>query len=297
MGQNIMIRIRNYAGALAALAFFLPLGACQQAPAPVAVAQSAPVEHQRLLPLEGGNNFRDLGGYRAVDGRTVKWGVLFRSGAMNGLTDADFAYLRKLGIATVCDFRDNRERSQAPVHWPVEGMPHVFAKDYSMNIGAMIQTLTAPGLTGEKTAAMMADLYRGLPYDFADQYRTMFAQLLAHRVPLAFNCSAGKDRTGVAAALVLTALGVPRETVFEDFLLSNQYYDPTKGAQGNSAEAKFWLSLPDDVRKALMGVDRRYLEAAFDAIDKRSGGIDGYFKDELGLTPADFVTLRNLYLE
>ena len=87
------------------------LAIARQVPAPVAPQ----VPHERVLPLQGGQNFRDLGGYRTADGRTVKWGLLYRSGAMNALTPADFAALAKRGLVTVCDLRDTRERAKAPV--------------------------------------------------------------------------------------------------------------------------------------------------------------------------------------
>ncbi|MGK6353989.1 tyrosine-protein phosphatase [Sphingomonas sp. DT-207] len=279
--------------ALAASALVLPAASVGQQARP---AQSA-VQHQRVLPLEGGQNFRDLGGYRTADGRTVKWGVLFRSGAMNGLTDKDFAYLRKLGLRTVCDFRDIRERKQAAVNWPAGTPPKVLASDYSMDSAEMMRTLAAPGLDGPKTRTMMASFYRETPYKFADQYRRMFGELKAGNVPLAFNCSAGKDRTGVAAALLLTALGVPHETVVEDYLLSNTYFKPTAAMAGDDEASAFFKRLPPDVIKALMGVDRSYIEGAFAEIRERSGSLDAYYKDELGLSAADIAALRARYLE
>lgn len=299
------------AGALVALAlassaaYSLPTGA---APASAQAAQASPAQatpestadagHQRLLPLEGGQNFRDLGGYRAADGRHVKWGLLFRSGAMNRLTPADFATLRRMGIATVCDFRDNRERASAPARWPEEGAPHVLFTEYeSADNAAIFRALTQPGMDGERTRTMMAGFYRELPYQFAGQYRRMFGELLAGHVPLAFNCSAGKDRTGVAAALLLTALGVDRDTVMEDYLLSNRYFRPERAMSEDAPEMAFFRSLPQDVVTALMGVDARYLDASFAAIEERSGGIRAYYRDELGLSDADIARLRALYLE
>lgn len=290
--------IRNQlAGALAALALLLPAGCAapvrQQAPATTTLA---PVRHERLLPLQGGRNFRDLGGYATADGRTVKWDVLFRSGSMTDLTTADFSYLSKLGLRTVCDFRDNRERKDEPVAWPDPALPHILANDYKMDLSALGQ-LAAPGITADKARTLMAQMYRDLPYQFADQYKRMFGELLAGHAPLAFNCSAGKDRTGVAAALLLSALGVPRETVFEDFLLSNRYYKPATTPKPGSTEAMLAKMLPPDVIPVLTGVDRSFLEAALDSIDSRSGGLAGYFHKELGLTDADLEQLRTLYLE
>ncbi len=278
------------ASALGALALLSPV-ASASAHAPTAQAQSA---HNRLLPLEGGQNFRDLGGYRTRDGHTVKWGVLYRSGAMDRLTDADFLYLSKLGIRTVCDFRSTEERQAAPVRWPAGQAPKILADDYRMDATGL-DFRAAGTWNGEQARAAMAAQYPHILERFNGQYRRMFAQLLAGDTPLAFNCSAGKDRTGVAAALLLTALDVPRETVIEDYLLSNRYFDPKKAMTPNDPAAQAWSRLPPEVLQAFMGVDRSYIEGVFKVIDAHAGGAEGYLRDELGLKPADLATLRRLY--
>ena len=258
---------------------------------PDAAARTA---HDRLVPLQGGQNFRDLGGYRTSDGRIVKWGMLYRSGAMNALTPADFATLAQRGLRTVCDLRDTRERSKAPVGGPTGHAPSVFADDYDMT-GAM-RELADPALDGVKARAMMQRTYADLPFRFAGQYRRMFAELAAGHAPLAVNCSAGKDRTGVAAALLLTVLGVPRATVMQDYLLSNRYFDPARAAAQDPNTAAFAQRLPADAVKALMGVEPAYLDAAFAAIEARPGGLAAYLRDQLGLDPATVRRLRDLYL-
>lgn len=278
---------------LAAATVSMPLAAPAFAREPAATPIPA---RQRVLPLEGGQNFRDLGGYKTSDGREVKWGALYRSGAMNRLTEADFRYLASLGLQTVVDFRDNKERSKEPVSWPAASSPTVFTRDYSMDHSALAGQLTKPGLTGEKATAAMAELYREIPITFADQYKVLFQQLLQDKGALAFNCSAGKDRTGVAAAILLTALGVPRETVVEDYLLSNQYFRPRKDMLANDREAELYSRLSPDVLKALMGVDRSYLEAAFATMESQPGGMDGYLRDKLGLDAAKIALLRGKYL-
>lgn len=258
---------------------------------PDAAAQTV---HDRLVPLQGGQNFRDLGGYRTSDGRIVKWGMLYRSGAMNALTPADFATLAQRGLRTVCDLRDTRERTKAPVTWPTGHGPAVFADDYDMT-GAM-RELADPALDGVKARAMMQRTYADLPFRFAGQYRRMFTELAAGHAPLAVNCSAGKDRTGVAAALLLTALGVPRATVMQDYLLSNRYFDPARAAAQDPNTAAFAQRLPADAVKALMGVEPAYLDATFAAIEARPGGLAAYLRDQLGLNPATVRRLRDLYL-
>jgi protein-tyrosine phosphatase len=282
------------AGALSALAF-LTTGATVHAQTPAIQVQDIQARaHHRLLPLEGGKNFRDLGGYRTRDGHAVRWGLLYRSGAMDRLTDADFRYLSKLGVRTICDFRSTEERQAAPVRWPAGETPRIFADDYRLDTLGGMDFRAAGGWTGDQARDAMAAQYPLMLERFNGQYRRMFDQLLAGGAPLAFNCSAGKDRTGVAAALLLTALDVPRETVIEDYLLSNRDFDPkTSLAQDDASQA--WKRLPPDVLQAFMGVDRSYIEAVFKRIDAHPGGAEGYLRDELGLSQAKLLTLRRLY--
>lgn len=255
-------------------------------------APQAPVRspHQRVLPLQGGQNFRELGGYRTSDGRTVRWGLLYRSGSMHFLTTADYAYLSRLGIRTVCDFRDTRERAVGPAEWPSAGAPHVLADDYKLDLSSLHLSTNGAPPTPEQARAGMIALYPQLLTTFNGQYRRMFGELLAGRAPLAFNCTAGKDRTGVAAALLLTALGVPRRTVIDDYLLSNLYYDPNKTVLKDQTAKK--LLPPAGSTK---GADPSYIGAVFAVMDAHKGGAEGYLRDELGLSHADIVQLRRMY--
>lgn len=286
-----------FAGALGALVLLAPAGVSAlhgEMPAPRQAEAKAQSGHSRLLPLQGGQNFRDLGGYRTRDGRIVRWGLLYRSGAMNGLTEADFVYLDRLGIRTVCDFRSTDERKAAPVRWPGGRAPKVFADDYKLDMGGLDFRAAAKWNAGQARKAMTS-LYPRLLEQFNGQYRRMFEQLLAGNVPLAFNCSAGKDRTGVAAALILTALDVPRETVIQDYLLSNRYFDPRKAVTTDDNVSQGWRRLPAPVLQAFMGVDRSYIEAVFRVIDVHPGGANAYFRDKLGLSRADLLALRQRF--
>lgn len=275
--------------ALAAAAVPLAAHAIHQQQAPVAQGENA-----RLLPLQGGQNFRDMGGYRTRAGRTVRWGVLYRSGSMHFLTPADFDYLAKRGIRTVCDFRATNERSNEPVAWPAGKAPRVLADDYTMDTSAIAPK---PGHvpTAAEARATMTATYPALLKQFNGQYRRMFGELLAGRAPLAFNCTAGKDRTGVAAALILTALDVPRETVIQDYLLTNKYFDPRKVVQSDDQASQAWRKLPMDVLKAYMAADPDYIDAVFKVMDAHRGGVSGYLRDELGLGTAELAKLRRTY--
>jgi protein-tyrosine phosphatase len=253
---------------------------------------------ERVLPLQGGNNFRDLGGYATRDGRVVSWGKLYRSGAMNGLTDSDYTYLSGLGIRVVCDFRDRNERRQSPTDWQGNPMPRRYARDYDLDTAGLLGSFAAPGLTPDRARTVFAQFYGEVPERFADHYRDMFTELLRGEAPLAFNCSAGKDRTGVAAALILSALGVPREQIIEDYLLSNQHYKPdTRSAGGDDATSRFLRALDPQVLKILMGVEAGFLEAAFKAMEEKHGSVEGYLEQRLGVDAAGRRHLASLYTE
>lgn len=251
---------------------------------------------ERLLPFAGGSNFRDLGGYVTKDGATVQWGRLYRSAVMSGLTPDDFQQMGKLGIRTVCDFRSTDERARQSVTWPEGVQPTVLATDYGLDMSALAAIFQQGPVTGDTVKAAMADFYREIPFQFADQYARMFREMVEGRVPLAFNCSAGKDRTGVAAALILTVLGVPAETVMADYLLSNQYYQPKPPEPGREdPTTAMFARLPADAIQALMGVDAAYLNASFAAIEDK-GGMDRYVAEQLKLSPADVAILKQRYL-
>jgi protein-tyrosine phosphatase len=261
---------------------------------------------ERVLPLSGGRNFRDLGGYATLSGASVKWGQLYRSGVMNGLTEADNAYLRQLGITQVCDFRSTEERGREPTRWQAFGAGEYVAIDYDDSTStALRDALGRPDVSGATVAAAMASLYGGMIDRFAPQYTDMFARLVAGKAPLAFNCSAGKDRTGIAAALVLSALGVPRATILEDYALSEKVvnYEAAFAAPKDAPTTKkpgpydFIAKLPADVRAPLLRSDPAYLEAAFKEMEARHGSVEGYLEQRLGVDAADLATLRRLYLD
>ncbi|MEL1265093.1 tyrosine-protein phosphatase [Pseudoxanthomonas putridarboris] len=263
---------------------------------------------ERVLPLEGGINFRDLGGYPTSDGRQVRWGALFRSGAMDTLTDGDYAYLQGLGIKTICDLRASQERSAAPTQKEriAPGADYV-SWDYDLDFdsSALKQAFATGGDPKEAAIRMMSSFYRTMPREFAPRYRAVFDALKAGE-GLLFNCSAGKDRTGLLAALVLTTLGVVPDAVAADYAMSQRVAslqklrqrtaDPT-GEKAEDPNAAFFAKLPPGAVDALMGTDPVYLFSAFDQIRADYGSIDAYIERELGVSAADRFALQARYLE
>jgi protein-tyrosine phosphatase len=236
------------------------------------------VKPERILPLRGLYNLRDLGGYPLKGGRRVKWGILYRAGDLAPLSPDGRETLEKRNLKTIVDFRDQEERDLAP-----DGTIATVTHTRWLPIDAGNTTdLTGAGSGGE---AMMETLYRILAEYARSQYREFFAILSnPTNTPLLFHCAAGKDRTGLGAALILSALGAGRETIMEDYLLSRECL---KGKYRARVAKKPSL-------EPLMTVRRSYLEAAFDTIDRNYGGMDRYLRDELG---ADSGLLRDLYTE
>jgi len=258
---------------------------------------------ERLLPLEGGRNFRDLGGYRAEDGRQVRWGRIFRSGVMSGLTSADMAYLRGLGVGAICDLRNPTERREEPNPFLTAGGPQVVAFDYDMSTSLEALALAR---TREDGVAGFAAAYAGFLGTLTPHYADMFARLVKGEAPLAFNCSAGKDRTGVASALILSVLGVPRETVVADYGLTQVYTPPSlylkQMASGGHVsgltpeQAQAMARMPREVLMVIMGSDPEVMRQTLALIDQKYGGPIALAKARFGLTDAGIARMRDLYL-
>lgn len=267
--------------------------------APVWADQAAPVvaqaQQDRFIQMDGGRNFRDVGGYRTADGHTVKRGVMYRSGSLGSLTPQGRKTLSGLHIASIVDLRSTDERSHDSNDLAAEFGQGYWTREYGMSHGDMGKVFSSSGApTAESMKAMMSHVYRTLPKEQAPSYREMFARLAAAKEPLVVNCTAGKDRTGIATALVLTALGVPYETVKQDFLLSNNapgMNTLTSALPGPLAK------LPPEVLKPLTGVEPEYLDTAFAQIKQDYGSVENYLQKELAVGPNEIAALRRNMLD
>lgn len=252
----------------------------------------------RVLALEGGCNFRDFGGYRTQDGYHVRRGLLFRSGVMAHFTAADAHKVRALGIRSIIDLRREKEREKEPTRWTDAGVEVVF-RDHPQDAAAL-KWIT---MDAEQTAATAKDaliaLYRTMPEWLATRMRDLFERLAGIDAPLLLHCSAGKDRTGFGAALVLEALGVPRETVLQDYALTNtavdleafvlRHHDAGMGL--TDAEHPLLSVLPD-ARAAMLAADPDYLLATLARIDQEFGGVTAYVQNQLGIDDDALQQLR-----
>jgi protein-tyrosine phosphatase len=244
--------------------------------------------HAAGVRLEGGRNFRDLGGYATGDGRRVRRGRLFRSGAPVGLTAADRSQLEGLGLQRVIDLRSREERLREPADWPIAAGAAVREFDYSLDPDDYLG-LMRPDVTPVELEALMCRFYREMPYAFVGPYTALFAELLETRGPLAFHCAAGKDRTGIAAALVLSALGVPRDVVIDDYLVSNRMLDPQSLGRPSH--------MPQSVFNLVARVDRTWIEASFAQVDAEDGSVQNFIEHRLGVDAAAAQRLCELYVE
>lgn len=241
----------------------------------------------RSVPLQGATNFRDLGGYTGHDGRTVRWRRLFRSEHLAGLTPADQAELARLRVQRSFDFRGVEER--AAQAYEVPGLrQHALSIEPTVAQRMAQRVEHGDPLDGETVAALMEELYRRLVTHEWRRYAEWFGHLLADDTPLVFHCTAGKDRTGVAAALLLHALGVEADVIEHDYLLTRELYrrPPTPDSV-----------LSPEAQAALWSVQARYLHAAIDEIDRHHGGVQRYLVERIGLDAAARERLRTLYLD
>lgn len=256
---------------------------------------------QRHLALEGAPNFRDLGGYATTDGRHVRWGQFYRSDDLAALTDADLEKVSALGLKLVCDFRSEAEKQAEPDRLPAGSPPAVA----DLAIGAesfMVEDLreriSSGDLEGLDLRGMMIEGNRQFATTFSPQYAAMFERIQQPEDrPALVHCTAGKDRAGFASAMILSVLGVPRETVMEDFLLTNHYTRSATERQLLMIEVFSLFRADADALRPLFGVEPAYLEAAFQAIDERWGDFDTYRRDGLGLDDAEVEAFRAAVLE
>lgn len=240
----------------------------------------------RSLNLTGATNFRDLGGYVGHDGRTVRWRTLFRSDHLAALTPDDLATLTRLGLSRAYDFRGVTERAAVPYELPgVASHSLAIEPTVVQRMKELLESGYHP--TAQDTVRLMQQTYRDFVHGNSPRFAELFGHLLASDAPAVFHCTAGKDRTGFAAALILLALGVPRSVVMQDYLLTNDLFRmPIAGP----------ALAPQEVLNVLWRVQEDFLDAALHAVEADYGGVPQYLEKALGLGPTERARLAALYL-
>ncbi len=265
--------------------------------APPALAQTPDTvvyNPRRAITLQGASNFRDLGGYPAAGGKHVKWGHLYRSADISKLTDVDLRALQSRHVALVCDLRGPQEVAQAPDRLPA-GARSLALPAGSEKIDPRLLMGGGPRIDRD---SLMRAVYTNTSF-FKAKYKPLFDELLVlpGTEALLFHCSAGKDRTGIGAALVLAALGVDRATILKDYAATDTYWQAGREQSlQRLAQAGMSAAAVDAVRP-LLAANPAYLAATFAALDQQYGSVENYLASELGLTPKKVKALRVKYLQ
>ncbi|MCL2534956.1 MAG: tyrosine-protein phosphatase [Nocardiaceae bacterium] len=246
--------------------------------APLAIAAPTTDTTTTEIRLEGAKNFRDIGGYETSDGKHVRTGLVYRSNKLSSLTDADLAKLTAANVTLDVDLRNMWERKDDPDRIP-EGVSYQVADVVSLEHGIAFHEFVPITLGRALIDAAVngsSDIGQSIGYPFMVTYRgsdAAFRDLLTAIADntsgaTVYHCSAGKDRTGWGTAILLTLLGVPKDTVYQDFLASNTYLGRDKA------------------------VEKSWLDAAFAQVDRLYGGVDNYVRKGLGVDQQTIDTLR-----
>ena len=262
---------------------------------------------ERHIELNGQSNFRDIGGYTTTDGRKVKWGEVYRSGELNKLSDADVAKLDGLSIRTVANFLTNVEIEARGHDRLPEGVREIPLPMEAGNMGDLAAVVSEARKTGDFSKVpveLNPEIHRLLITEARQHYATLLREIVnpANR-PLVFHCSHGVHRTGTATAILLSALGVPWETIREDYLLSNKYREKEIDRRVNELQLTAARTLninPEKVDmtniKAFYILQSEYIDASLDEANKRYGSIENYIRKGLGITDKELVSLREQLL-
>ncbi len=252
----------------------------------------------RLIPLQGTVNFRDMGGYMTADGRRVRKGLVYRAGMLANLEAEDMAYLEKIGLKLVCDLRSFEEKDLAPDKLPaIDGLEYLHlplnAED---NRAERLRTLLFNPRAFED---IMVQMYKDVIVDGnAALYGTILRRIAdPANLPTLIHCTAGKDRTGVGVALLLMLLGVPDATIVADYTLSNTFHENFR-AYGAQAVARLkWLGVNADDIQPLLICRPETMQATLDHIRAKYGGIEGYLTTAAGLDEGVLKALRTNLIE
>ena len=247
------------------------------------------VAAERALPLAGGVNFRDLGGYRTADGRAVRWGRVYRAGSLAELTDDDVAYLARLDLRVSCDLRSAEEVERHPDRLP----PGVTAlsRPIAAEVGRLRRVWTLFRLR-HRIQELLQNAYTLM----LDQNGPLLAEVISlaadpANLPLVIHCTAGKDRTGLAAALLLLALDVPEETVIADYTLSNHAFDVLAGRMRPEMARLYALGFDEAQLQPFLLAEARTLQGALAHLRRRYGSVETYLR-QAGVDDATLERLR-----
>lgn len=244
---------------------------------------------QRILRFDGARNVRDLGGLPTLHGATTRFGVVIRADGLSRLSEDDLTRLAALRLRTIIDLRYDQERELAPDRVPTDNSPGFYHRGfYPQGSDALFHAINIRGVGPEEAAALMCANYARMPFDHVTEFRDVMHHVIAaDTAPHLIHCTSGKDRTGLLAAFLLLALEVPREVVFEDYLLSNGDWQPLD---------MFTPKAQRETIAAVMAAPAEYLQSALDTIDARCGSFEEYLGQWLGFGRREKDALATLML-
>jgi protein-tyrosine phosphatase len=248
-------------------------------------------------------NFRDIGGYPAGNGHKIKSRLIFRSGELSGLTPADQQAVTALNIRYEIDLRTDAERSANPSNWGKK-VPQVISISVGMPRDSAPQA-SIRQFSEVKDAAQakmqMAGTTANLAINGAADIGKVLGELAKANGPALIHCTAGKDRTGVTVAVLMTVLGASREDVYHEYLRSNEsvraQLERQKARQESGRDVNGLSGLDPSVVQAMMGTDSIYLDAVFREIDAKYGSFDGYTRNGLKISAAQIAQLRKTFVD
>ncbi|MET0460084.1 MAG: tyrosine-protein phosphatase [Ilumatobacteraceae bacterium] len=248
---------------------------------------------ERRVVLEGAVNFRDLGGYVTADGRRTRWGSVFRSDAFHALTDEDRRRFGELGLRVLYDLRSDSERASHPNLVPEDDA--LRSVELFLSSGEDATGALPPLDQLLEGSGFLLRLYRGMVSNGAPVFGTLLSGLAEpDALPAVFHCLWGKDRTGVAAALLLSALGVPQAAVVADYELTEQF---RSREDVSTALARLEAAgVPPEAALGVASTPGWVIDLVLTEIGDQYGGIDGYLLGPAGMTPRSLDDLRRLLL-
>lgn len=254
-----------------------------------------------LIPFKGVHHFRDIGGYKSEDGRRVKWNTFFRADRLSSLTEEDITYFKSLGVKTILDLRSPAEVNGSPDpkidgvrYINISGMPDLDKEtkgDFDM-----LSIFKQKEMNKFDSDKFLLNGYRNMVFNNKAYKELIDCMENEDRLPIVFHCSAGKDRTGFGAVLILLVLGVTEDKVLEDYLLTNFYRKPINDKIIESIKSKTTNPKYLEALKVMLEVKKEFLDAAFNRILERYGNLETYLEKEFGLTKTKRKELKNRFL-
>ena len=253
-------------------------------------------EEFRKLSMDGSYNTRELGGYKTTDGKSVKWGVLFRSDKLSDISLEDQKYLKNLGIQRIVDFRSKAEKTEDPDKIP-EGVAYI---EMPIEVDGAMRTKIEAILKGEinrNVKDFLIEANEEFIKNYSHIYSKFLKDLAKEQKPTMFHCTAGKDRAGFAAAITLIAIGVSKEDAINDYMKTNEYTAERIDEMISKIELMSLYQTDGELLRPLLGVEREYLEAAFKTAENEYGSIENYIRSGLNISEKEIQQLRSFLLE